>query len=425
MEKLKDSIRSRLAAVREACRSKDAFIKAIETKESSQGRAEQRNFWKNEDLDVTPPEQQTWRWFDYASFWLSYGLIPGTWSVGSSLVAVGLTPWQATICIFVAYALGAMGVVLHSRSAATYHFGFPVESRIPWGMRGAYFPVLLRVMCATIWMGVTLIESGYFMVVILRCIFGNGFYHMKSYIPTSSGVTTQQIIGLFIVWILTLPLLSIPIPKIKIFFVLQTVIVPPSALANVIPWGADCTTLLPRFLNIKRGMHISYILGVCICPWYILTSASTFLEFLGGYSIFLGGFLGIFLTEYYIIRKGNIYVDQLFEAHGRYSYQHGINWRAIVAYLIPLALLLPGFAHVFGHTVPAGFLRLYEIGWLFICMSTGLLYYLLSLLGNAREERTMRFEQIYHESVVLHAVSPDNEVGSDVERSQEAVREKS
>jgi nucleobase:cation symporter-1, NCS1 family len=39
--------------------------------------------------------------------------------------------------------------------------------------------------------------------------------------------------------------------------------------ANVIPFGADFMTLFPRFLNIRRGMWVGYLLGVCICPWYV------------------------------------------------------------------------------------------------------------------------------------------------------------
>jgi NCS1 family nucleobase:cation symporter-1 len=77
-------------------------------------------------------------------------------------------------------------------------------------------------------------------------------------------------------------------------------------------------SFFPLFLNIKRGMYLAYFLGICICPWKILLSASTFLAFLGGYSIFLGPFLGIFIIDYFIICRGNIFVDDLFTPNGRY-----------------------------------------------------------------------------------------------------------
>jgi NCS1 family nucleobase:cation symporter-1 len=56
--------------------------------------------------------------------------------------------------------------------------------------------------------------------------------------------------------------------------------------ANVVPFGADMTALAPKILDINRGQALSYVLGLCICPWYILASATSFLTFLGGYSIF-------------------------------------------------------------------------------------------------------------------------------------------
>lgn len=62
--------------------------------------------------------------------------------------------------------------------------------------------------------------------------------------------------------------------------------------ANVIPFGADVAGLMPRFLNINRGQALSHALGLVVNPWYILASASTFLTFLGGYSVFLGAIVG-------------------------------------------------------------------------------------------------------------------------------------
>ena len=110
--------------------------------------------------------------------------------------------------------------------------------------------------------------------------------------------------------------------------------------ANIIPFGADAMTLFPRFLNIRRGMWVGYLLGVCICPWNILANASGFLTFLGGYSIFLGPFLGIFITDYFVVRKGNVYVEDLYEPKGRYWYKNGLNWRPVVAWIIPVAFVV-------------------------------------------------------------------------------------
>ncbi|KAF2083791.1 uracil permease [Saccharata proteae CBS 121410] len=519
-----------------AFRSWDAFLAATETAESANGKLQNRNPWSNEDLDISPKKDWTWAWWDYAAFWWSYGFSTGVWTAGSSLVSVGLTWWQAILCIFASHTLGAIGMVMHSRSASTYHFGFPVASRICWGMYGAYFPVFVRVLVGTIWIGIQLVQGGYFTAVLFRAVFGKSFENLHNSIPVSSDITVQQLIGLLVFWVATLPLLSVPIPKVRTLFSIKSAVLPPiviglfifcmlkgkgreagtfsgtgtlkgSALAwtmlaginsvmgktstsvvnqpdlaryartqtaplwsqllalpigntlcatlgifatsaihsawgeliwnpwdlsdaildrywsngaragiavvslgflfsivgsnlgaNVIPWGADMTVLFPRFINIKRGMYLSYIIGVCICPWHILDSATSFLRFLGGYSIFLGPFVGIFLTDYLVIRKGNIYIPDLYTSDGRYWYRHGVSWRAAVAYMVSVVFPIPGFTETFGLNVSTGWLHVYQIGWLFTCVVSSVLYWLLCFNADfAREERKMPFE-IMHRS---------------------------
>lgn len=181
-------------------------------------------------------------------------------------------------------------------------------------------------------------------------------------------------------------------------------------------------TFCPRFLNIKRGMYLSYLLGVVICPWKILKSASSFLAFLGGYSIFLGPFLGIFITDYFVIRKGNIFIKDLYEEGGRYWYFHGVSWRACVAYLIAVVWTLPGFAAIFGQEVGQGWRDLYKVSWVFVCAVSGVVYFGLCMIGDfGKEERGMGFEEMYHvgRTLVGEDVDVDGEVdgsvGSEVE----------
>lgn len=86
---------SKVASIKQAFSSRSALIKALETKESAHGL--DRNPWTNADLDISPPEDWTWTWRSYAAFWWSYGFSTGVWTVGSSLIAVGLNSWQGTI----------------------------------------------------------------------------------------------------------------------------------------------------------------------------------------------------------------------------------------------------------------------------------------------------------------------------------------
>ena len=195
-----EKVEHKMLALRHAFSSKEAFVRAIETRPDASGHAHgaagPRNPWRNEDLDVSPEAHRTWAWYDYASFWWTYGFSAGTWYQGSTLLAVGLTAPQAVACIVVSYIFGAIGVVLHSRAAAVYHFGFPVESRIVWGLRGGRLPVLIRAMTALIWAGVVIMSGGYYTTVVLRCIFGSSFWDLPNHIPKSSGINVQNLIGM-------------------------------------------------------------------------------------------------------------------------------------------------------------------------------------------------------------------------------------
>lgn len=163
-------------------------------------------------------------------------------------------------------------------------------------------------------------------------------------------------------------------------------------------------------------MYISYILGLVICPWRILKSATTFLQFLGGYSIFLGPFVGIFLTDYLVTRKGNIFVADLYDPSGRYWYRGGVNWRAPVAYLVAVVLPIPGFAQTFGQDVPIGWLRVYQIGWVLTCVVSSVVYWVLCFVGDfAAEETKMAFEAIAEEQLEPFLSTAEEIEGQDVE----------
>jgi nucleobase:cation symporter-1, NCS1 family len=167
---------------------------------------------------------------------------------------------------------------------------------------------------------------------------------------------------------------------------------------NLFPFGADVTAICPKYLNIRRGMYLCYTIALVIMPWKILQSATTFMRFLGGYSIFLAPLVGIFITDYFVVRKGNIWARDLFRPvkGAAYFYRGGVNWRTIVAFLITVVVVVPGFAAGFGHDVGIGWKRIYSLGWVLGCTISSVCYWALAMIGDfCKEERGMRFEQAY------------------------------
>jgi nucleobase:cation symporter-1, NCS1 family len=133
--------------------------------------------------------------YDYAAFWWSYGFSTGVWAVGSSMVVMGLNAWQSIVCVFLSHLLGAIAIAWHSRMGAKWHFGFPVECRISWGMYGSFIPILIRLLVGQIWASVLLMQAGYFLSILFRCVFGSAWHNIPNTLPENAGITTQNLIS--------------------------------------------------------------------------------------------------------------------------------------------------------------------------------------------------------------------------------------
>lgn len=118
--------------------------------------------------------------------------------------------------------------------------------------------------------------------------------------------------------------------------------------ANSISAANDLMSFCPKYINIRRGQLLAAVIGSwAFVPWKILASAAKFLAFLGGYTIFLGPMTSILMTDYYIVRRGNVSVPDMYNFHGiyRYSPRYASNWRAVAAFFIGCVPPLPGFVN--------------------------------------------------------------------------------
>jgi NCS1 family nucleobase:cation symporter-1 len=111
--------------------------------------------------------------------------------------------------------------------------------------------------------------------------------------------------------------------------------------ANVVSPANDFANLAPRRISFKTGGVITGILGVLIMPWKLLASADTYIfEWLVGYSALLGPIAGIMIADYWIVRRRELDVPDLYRVNGRYA---GVRWPAITALALGVAPNVPGF----------------------------------------------------------------------------------
>ena len=103
-------------------------------------------------------------------------------------------------------------------------------------------------------------------------------------------------------------------------------------------------------------------------PWKILASTEGYIfTWLIGYSALLGPVAGILIVDYYLLRKTELVVDDLYREGGRYSYRGGWNMAAVIAFAVGVAPNIPGFLNAaFPATFPevgAAFKAIYTYAW--------------------------------------------------------------
>jgi NCS1 family nucleobase:cation symporter-1 len=97
--------------------------------------------------------------------------------------------------------------------------------------------------------------------------------------------------------------------------------------ANVVSPANDFANAFPRLIGFKTGGLITGILGIAIMPWKLLADPSGYIyTWLLGYSGGLGSIAGVLIADYWIVRRRELVLEDLYLPDGVYR---GWNWRAI------------------------------------------------------------------------------------------------
>jgi len=157
--------------------------------------------------------------------------------------------------------------------------------------------------------------------------------------------------------------------------------------ANSLSAANDFSALFPRYINLRRGSILCAIIGGWVCvPWLVLANALSFLNFMSGYTVFIAPIIGIMVSDYWILHKQKVDVPSMYRPYGRYWYDYGINWRALVAMLLTVPPMIPGLAQAITPSIKAaGTGHLYDISFLFGCFGGGSIFLFLSYVFPARE----------------------------------------
>lgn len=132
-------------------------------------------------------------------------------------------------------------------------------------------------------------------------------------------------------------------------------------VANLVSPAYDFANVMPKHINFRRGAMITSILSVLVMPWKIYGSPVAVNYFLGGLGALLGPIFAIIVVDYYLVKRGKINVESLYQEGegGSYWYKKGFNFKAIFAFAagiiitVPLALV-PAFSPLATFSWPIG-----------------------------------------------------------------------
>lgn len=472
--------------------------------------------YRNEGIAPTALKDRTWKTKDFAILWISISATVATYMSGSSLIALGMSWWQALFTVFLGTCIALIPVILNSHVGTKYGIPFPVYCRASFGLRGANLPVLLRALVACGWFGVvswiggqafyTIVLVFYpavknlnlipfldinFVQIICFTVFlslhalalskgmnsikfllnikapvlavvgvillvwalpylntdsfrtvehmtssgGKGFWaifpsSVTSVIAISAALAVNvadfsrfsnsqraHIIGQSIGLPLTMAFFAFVgiVVSVATFSMYGKVIWDPVDLlaefsnttvlvfgftiivfaslatnlaANLVSSANDFSNFWPRMISFKTGGFITVILGFLIQPWKILADPNGYIyNWLLSYTCFFGAIAGILIADYYLIRKRNLSVEELYDRNGRYWYTHGFNMPGIISFIIAVLPCIPGMLNSMGLVKSSGFfVELYDYNWFVGFIISFIVYMLLSIRKNKAGE---------------------------------------
>jgi len=143
--------------------------------------------------------------------------------------------------------------------------------------------------------------------------------------------------------------------------------------ANVVAPANGFANLWPARIDFARGGVLTGLIGIAIMPWRLLESGDRYIGWLIVYSAFLGPVAGVFIADYWVVRRARLALADLYASDGIYGRWNG---RALAALGAGVAAALVGLV------VPP--LRvLYDYAW-FVGLGVAFGLYAVLMRGTPR-----------------------------------------
>jgi NCS1 family nucleobase:cation symporter-1 len=145
-----------------------------------------------------------------------------------------------------------------------------------------------------------------------------------------------------------------------------------NVVANFVSPAFDFANVFPKQISFKRGGYIAALIALVLYPFAPWEGGAA--HFVGVIGATMGPIFGVLMVDYYLIRKGVIDVNALYQENGEYRFQGGWNIAAFIAAGIGaiFSSILPNFTDL----LPAWW-GVY--GWFFGVGIAAVAYYLIRM----------------------------------------------
>ncbi|MCI1590638.1 MULTISPECIES: NCS1 family transporter [Heyndrickxia] len=122
--------------------------------------------------------------------------------------------------------------------------------------------------------------------------------------------------------------------------------------ANVIPAATIFSNVGGPKVPFWAAVLIAGIIGIAVQPWSLFDVIVPALLIIGG---ILSSIVGILFTDYYLIRKRRVNVNDLYVGNGQYKYMNGFNLAGMIAWIIGgiASYFLSSYSFIVGFLVGA------------------------------------------------------------------------
>jgi NCS1 family nucleobase:cation symporter-1 len=152
--------------------------------------------------------------------------------------------------------------------------------------------------------------------------------------------------------------LESPVVIVVSLFALLVATLTTNVAANVVAPANGFANLWPAKITFAVGGLITGVIGIAIMPWRLLSDYGTYIfGWLIGYSGFLGPIAGIFIADYWVVRKARLSLPDLYAHDGIYGRWNPRALAALAAGVVValIGLVVPGLRVLYDYAWFVGF----------------------------------------------------------------------